>query len=366
MLNIVIPMAGRGSRFANAGYKDPKPLIPVGGKPMIQWIIENICPSRPHRFIFICLEEHLDRYPEVTLTLRKLAPRCEIITVNQVTEGAACTVLLAEQLIDNDDPLMIANADQFVAINVEQYLMEIDQQKADGLIMTFWSDHPKWSYCRLKSDGSVAEVVEKKVVSNEATVGIYNFRKGSQYIKAARAMIANNLRVNNEFYVAPTYNSLINSGAKVVVKKTGYEYSGMFGLGTPEDLEFFKTTQQFQSGKIGKKEPDWQIIAQKTSFLVRFFNDRNLAGLAALLADTLELSGPSWGQVGPKEVALAEVGKVFKCNPEVMIKSDIITASIDKSYIKCSLTTNKHKMTGVIYAEWSNQKIVKLQSHLKE
>lgn len=249
MLNIVVPMAGRGSRFATAGYKDPKPLIPVGGKPMIAWVIDNVRPSGPHRFVFICLAEHLQTYPEVPATLRRLCPGCEIVTVDRVTEGAACTVLLARRFIDNDQPLMIANSDQFVDLAIDDYLATMEREKADGLIMTFWADHPKWSYCRMNANRTVREVVEKQVVSNEATVGIYNFRRGADFVRAADAMIAKDLRVNNEFYVAPTYNPLIAEGAKVVVAATGREGAGMYGLGVPADLDFFKTTAPFQRGR---------------------------------------------------------------------------------------------------------------------
>lgn len=249
MLNIVIPMAGRGSRFTEAGYTTPKPLISVGGKPMIQWVIENVRPSQPHRFIFICLAEHLQIHPEVPATLRRLCPECEIVTVDRVTEGAACTVLLARRFIDNDDPLMIANADQFVELPIDKYLAAMDAAAADGIIMTFWSDHPKWSFCRMNPDGTVREVVEKQVVSNEATVGIYNFRRGRDFVRAADRMITKNLRVNNEFYVAPAYNQLIMAGRKIVVAKTGRERDGMFGLGIPADLDFFRTTAHFAHGK---------------------------------------------------------------------------------------------------------------------
>ena len=238
-LNIVIPMAGRGSRFSNVGYQTPKPLIKLAGKPIIQWVVENIRPTVDHRFIFLCLGEHLTKYPTVRSTLEHLCPNCKIISVDAVTEGAACTVLLAKTLIDTEDPLMIANSDQYVALNIDEYLGVMESSQADGLIMTFWSDHPKWSYCRILPDGSVTEVVEKQVVSNEATVGIYNFRHGKDFVKAAEMMIQENLRVNGEFYVAPTYNQLVVQGAKVVIAKTGREYAGMWGLGTPEDLTIF-------------------------------------------------------------------------------------------------------------------------------
>ena len=249
MLNIVIPMAGRGSRFATAGFTIPKPLIPLGEKPMIEWVIENVRPSVAHKFTFICLAEHLIDYPKVPETLRELCPGCNIISIDKVTEGAACTALLARQYIDTTDPLMIANADQYVELNIDEYLSVMEREQAAGLIMTFWSDHPKWSYCRMSEDGSVQEVVEKQVVSNEATVGIYNFRRGSDFVSAAENMIQKNLRVNNEFYVAPVYNELITAGHKIVTAKTGREYSGMYGLGIPEDLAFFQTTDHFRKDR---------------------------------------------------------------------------------------------------------------------
>lgn len=245
MLNIVVPMAGRGSRFAVAGYADPKPLIQFGGRPMIQWVIDNIRPSRPHRFIFICLAEHLTRYPRLRPQLELLCPGCLVIPVDTVTEGAACTVLLARRHIDCSDALMIANSDQFVELPIDSYLGRLDEERADGLIMTFWSDNSKWSYCRLRADGTVAEVVEKKVISHDATVGIYNFARGRDFVAAADEMIARDLRVNGEFYVAPTYNILIERGSRVIVAATGREYDGMHGLGTPEDLQQFMRTEAY-------------------------------------------------------------------------------------------------------------------------
>ena len=240
VLQIVVPMAGRGSRFFNVGYATPKPLILIGGRPMIQWVIENIRPQRPHRFTFICLAEHLETYPEVSLELNRLCPGCNIVPVLAVTEGAACTVLLAKDLINSEDPLMIANSDQIVDLKIDAYLAAGDAPDVDGLIMTFWADHPKWSYCRMRPDHTVSEVIEKKVISNEATVGIYNFRSGTAFVQAAETMIAKDLRVNGEFYVAPVYNILIENNARIIVARTGRELDGMYGLGTPEDLDRFK------------------------------------------------------------------------------------------------------------------------------
>ncbi len=239
VLNIVVPMAGRGSRFADAGYELPKPLIPVLGRPMITVVIHNLAPKTPHRFIFLCLQEHIEKY-DVEQNLKRWAAGCEVVPVKSVTEGAACTVLLAKDFIHSEDPLMIANSDQWVDMDINDYLAVMDAEQADGLIMTMRADDPKWSYVRLNAADEITEVVEKEVVSHEATVGIYNFRQGRDFVAAAENMIARNLRVNNEFYVAPTYNQLIEVGKKIAYYNIGEEYSGMYGIGIPSDLKKFE------------------------------------------------------------------------------------------------------------------------------
>ncbi len=250
MLNIVIPMAGRGSRFASVGYQQPKPLIPVNGKPMIDLVVNNLRPSCPHRFVFICLREHNEQYG-LQEHLSSLAPGCAIVYVDQVTEGAACTVLLAKALINNEDSLMIANSDQWIDVDINSYLQKMERSGADGLIMTMWADDPKWSFIRMDTGGTICEVVEKEVVSNEATVGIYNYRIGSDYVAAAENMITKNLRVNNEFYVAPTYNEMLASGQTLEIYNIGKVDAGMYGLGTPDDLE------RFLAMPIAKKATDF-------------------------------------------------------------------------------------------------------------
>ncbi len=191
-----------------------------------------------HRFIFICQAQHILAY-ELDAKLKSWAPGCEIIELNGVTEGAACTVLNARHLIDNDAPLMIANSDQYVDISIDEYLAVSAQTQYDGMIMTMTADDPKWSYAGIGDYGLVSRVVEKEVISSEATVGIYNFSRGSDFVRAADEMIAKDLRVNNEFYVAPVYNEMISEGARIGIYNIGEEGAGMYGLGIPSDLDTF-------------------------------------------------------------------------------------------------------------------------------
>jgi HAD superfamily hydrolase (TIGR01509 family) len=231
-LNVLIPMAGAGSRFINAGYTFPKPLIEVRGKPMIQVVVENL--NIEANYIFLVQKDHYEKY-NLKYLLNLIAPNCKIVQVDGVTEGAACTTLLAKEHIDNDAPLVMANSDQFVEWNSNECMYAFSADSIDGGILTFKATHPKWSYAKLDEHGFVSEVAEKKVISDQATVGIYYWRHGSDYVKYAEQMIAKNIRTNNEFYVCPVFNEAVDDGKKIRVKNI----EKMWGIGTPEDLNYF-------------------------------------------------------------------------------------------------------------------------------
>ena len=233
-MNVLIPMAGRGSRFATQGYTFPKPLIDVKGKPMIQVVTENL--NIKANYTFIVQKEHYEKYSLQHL-LNLIAPNCNIVQVDGITEGAACTTLLAKEFIDNDEPLLMANSDQFVEWDSNETLYAFSNGNCDGGIITFPATHPKWSYAKLGEDGYVSEVAEKKPISEHATVGIYWWSKGSDYVKYAEQMIEKDIRVNNEYYVCPVFNEAIQDGKKVRIKEIDKE--GMWGIGTPEDLNYF-------------------------------------------------------------------------------------------------------------------------------
>lgn len=231
-MNILIPMAGAGSRFEKAGYKDPKPLIKVFDKPMISWVVNNIKNDDAH-YIFIAQKEHCEKY-DFENTIKNICKKYSIIQIEGITEGAACTTLLAKHLINNDDQLITANSDQYVEWSNDEFKSFYSNPDLDGNILIFNSNHPKWSYVKT-NNGYVTEVKEKVVISDMATVGIYYWKKGSDYVKYAEQMINNNDRFNNEFYVCPVFNYAVKNNKKIGV----FNINKMWGLGTPEDLEYF-------------------------------------------------------------------------------------------------------------------------------
>jgi HAD superfamily hydrolase (TIGR01509 family) len=231
-LNILIPMAGAGSRFEQAGYTFPKPLIEVNGKPMIQVVVENL--NIDANYIYVVQKSHREKYNLDTM-LNLITPGCKIVEVDGLTEGAACTALLAKDFINNDSPLFFANSDQFVEWDSNEFMYKMQESNCDGGIVTFKATHPKWSFARIDDNGFVTEVAEKNPISDNATVGYYYWKHGSDFVKFAEQMIERNVRVNNEFYVCPVFNQAIEDCKKIRI----FESEKMWGLGTPEDLKFY-------------------------------------------------------------------------------------------------------------------------------
>jgi dTDP-glucose pyrophosphorylase len=231
-LNVLIPMAGAGSRFEKAGYTFPKPLIEVNKKPMIQLVVENL--NIDANYIYIVQKSHREKYNLDTL-LNLITPGCKIVETDGITEGAACTSLLAKEYINNDLPLFFANSDQFVEWDSNEFMYKMNETNSDGGIVTFNSAHPKWSFAKIDESGIVTEVAEKNPISDIATVGYYYWKKGSDFVECAEKMIELDIRINNEFYVCPVFNQAIAKGLRIRTFNT----TGMWGLGTPEDLNHY-------------------------------------------------------------------------------------------------------------------------------
>jgi HAD superfamily hydrolase (TIGR01509 family) len=231
-LNVLIPMAGAGSRFAEAGYEFPKPLIDVNGKPMIQAVVDSLRINAT--YTYIVQEEHFNKY-NLGYVLNLITPNCNIVKINGITEGAAITCLMAKEFINNEQPLIMANSDQIVDWDSREFIYDLYVKNADGGIATFKSTHPKWSYAKIGPENTVTEVAEKKPISDNATVGIYYWKHGSDFVKYTEQMIKKDIRVNNEFYTCPVFNEAIEDGKRIYALPV----NKMWGIGTPQDLETY-------------------------------------------------------------------------------------------------------------------------------
>lgn len=230
-------MAGLGSRFADKGYENPKPFIDVAGKPMIERVLDNLYIPEA-RFILLVREEHITNYSSYITNIKERY-KSVIFSVNGLTQGTACTVLLARNLINDNTPLIIANSDQIVDMNFSDFVDDAKTRDLDGSILSFIDSKrdPKWSFASLNDNDLVTAVKEKDPISDYATVGIYYFKRGIDFVEGAIDMILQQDTVNNEYYTCPVYNFLIKK--KLDIGIYNIKESEMHGIGTPEDLNSY-------------------------------------------------------------------------------------------------------------------------------
>ena len=237
-LNLVIPAAGLGSRFRAIGIDTPKPLIPVLDIPMIGWVIANF-QLIPQDEIWIITRKE-DQIPTKMKTfISNIKNAIHFIELNELTDGAATTLQYALDQIPQDEAVLSANSDQFVSTDVSQFIESVRFGNSDGQILTMNATDSKWSYIERDSAGEVINVVEKVPVSDEATVGVYGWKSVMIAKNAITAMKDDGLKINGEYYVAPSYAYLLKQGGKISTFCVGDVETDVHGLGTPEDLDLF-------------------------------------------------------------------------------------------------------------------------------
>jgi RpiB/LacA/LacB family sugar-phosphate isomerase len=242
--NLLIPVSGKAKRFLDEGFVMPKPLIMAGDRHIIDWSMQSIKYDECN-LIFVVRNEHVCNYSIDKVLTQKFGNDIKIIKTYSDTRGSVETCLFAKDVINNDLPLVIYCLDVFFEPTFDPSTMPLD---ADGLILTFKSNSPNYSYTDVGTDGFAKNVVEKTAISNNANVGVYCFSKGSDFVYAAEKMISMDIRTNNEFYIAPLYNILIGIGKKIKTK----DVDTMHVMGTPKELEFFTkvSLNKFGSKKI--------------------------------------------------------------------------------------------------------------------
>jgi NDP-sugar pyrophosphorylase family protein len=240
MLQIVIPLAGKAARFQERGHTFPKPLLEIGNRSMIEIVLGNLAPPQPSQYTFICRKEHLTQFYLGDM-LRLLAPGCGIMSLENETAGALCSVLLTTDKLNLDEEIVIANGDQFISCGLSEFWAACRKPDIDGCILTFTATHPRWSFAKTDDSGKVIAVAEKRPISKQATAGLYYFRRARDLVESAEKMILKGLTTSGQFFVCPVYNEMILAGKNI---RTHHLPDGtMHSLGTPEDLDVFMKYQ---------------------------------------------------------------------------------------------------------------------------
>lgn len=349
-INVLIPMAGEGSRFSKEGFRLPKPFIPIDGKPMIELVLENLNSLEvPLSVICVIRTEH-DNDFNIKEHLEALDSRVQVVYATELTEGAACTCLLAKDLIDNSTPLLIANSDQYVEWDSQAFYEAALSTSRDGTILCFHRDmelnDTKWSYASVDAEGHVLDVQEKKVISENATVGIYFWNRGSDYVRCAEEMIERDVRVNGEFYVAPTYTIGVEAGLKFKL----HECSKMWGLGTPSDLQLFELNYL--------AKPRVSVLALVYRYIAAF-NRRSLGDIADLLAPDFVLTDSSGVHVS-KNACTQYISSLFAApTTDFMLDVGHIHVDGNVTVIEFETLIGGRTVLGVDVIKWSADPVMK-------
>src|ERR1051325_1623404 len=215
-MKVVVPMAGRGSRFARAGVEKPKPLISIADRPMLAWAMESLKGLNSNEVIFIVLREHEIRHGVSNLVHELVGESAQVILLEGVTEGQLCTVLAARELINCEEDLLIASSDTYVVSNVLSDI-QFRTSKCHGLISAAEIPGDHWSFARTDETGAVVEVAEKVRISNHASTGLYYFSSGREFVAVADEIISNGEKTKGEYYVISVFEKYIERGWRVEI-----------------------------------------------------------------------------------------------------------------------------------------------------
>lgn len=235
MINVIVPMAGEGKRFKDAGYTLPKPLIDVCGKPMIVRALESLGIEGKYHFVV----RNNQYITDTIFAIDTVKPKSDFHLVQNTTQGAAASCLKFENKIDPEEELVIVNCDQIMNWNSESVLQSLS--KYDGGVVTIRSNDPKHSYVKMEDDLAVS-FREKEVISDHALTGIHYWKKANYFFTSANKMIMLNQKsANGEFYVAPTYNHLIKEGLHIGSYMINDDEINF--VGTPDDLRIYNESR---------------------------------------------------------------------------------------------------------------------------
>ena len=245
-MRIVVPMAGRGKRFADRGFETPKPFIEIAGKPMFLWALDSLLAFEFSVLILVVLEEHEKEFEVSKLVKNYLGresvtqlggvPHFMVLTIPEVTEGQLCTVLAAKGWLDEEEDVLIAASDTYIRSSLARDIQNRPDDCA-GIISVIDLPGEQWSFAQTDENGRVVQVAEKQRISNYASTGLYYFSKGADLVSIGEKMIRDGERTRGEYYVIPVYQKMIEAGQQILISPA----TEMWDMGTPEAKTAFES-----------------------------------------------------------------------------------------------------------------------------
>ncbi|MQA33279.1 glycosyltransferase family 2 protein [Modestobacter roseus] len=239
-LQVLMPMGGLGTRFRKVGVTTPKPLIEVGGVPMFQRALRSFDPWQGPKTVTVVVREDNDREFDLAARVRGVEPSAEIVLLDHDTRGAVETCLVARDRLDPDQPLVIMDCD--IAFDSPEWFRVLERavqaQSVDGLLLSFRSSEPRYSFAEVDDAGLVTRTAEKQAISSDALMGVYSFATTRVFLDAADRLMARQIdAAMPEYYVSLVFNELIDAGRRV-----GLAHGDFYCFGTPEELAAFEAT----------------------------------------------------------------------------------------------------------------------------
>jgi dTDP-glucose pyrophosphorylase len=242
MINILIPLAGNNKFEHDSEYIYPKPLLEIRGKTILEHVIDNFAEiEKEKHYIFVLTSQDCKQY-NLDSTIRLLVKNCEIIKLDNITEGTLCTALMAIDCINNSTPLIISNADQIFQESLADLIVHFENY--DAGVPVFESVHPRWSYVRVNKNNEIIQTAEKKPISKNAIAGLFYFKHGKEFIESAMDVIKKDTRREDKFYISSTLNEMVLKNKKILAHKI--DKNKYYSFYTPQKIKDFDRRNQNQ------------------------------------------------------------------------------------------------------------------------
>lgn len=356
MLTVLFPMCGP-NHFGDEAYLYPKPLVEIKGRPIIERVIDNFAPLSPDRFIFIVNEEDCQRY-QLDAVLRLVAgDQAIVIPVQQYTQGALCTALLAIDYLDNDHELIISNSDHLLDVDLGLTLAPLRQPpEIDSGVICFSSVHPKWSYVQLEGD-RIIRAAEKHPISRHAVAGVYYYRHARDFVQAAMRTLEKQAHVDGIYYLSSALNEMVlqNKTLKTVSIPTD-SYHHFY---SPQKVQEYESILENRDAPLSNQQ-----LTAKTKAYITAFAAKNLKAVAELLTDDFVLEDPVVKRIEGKQAALAAINNIFNTCQRLDFSARNIFCSEQTTVIEFALQLDDVLLTGTDIIEWRQGQMAELRAYL--